>query len=112
MAEGTLTLNNQELKLVFNFRVLHKFKRATSIGDVQRLQEILTDAEYLPLLLHLMNAEARGKDGNAPPAAWFEEQIDLQNFESVIDAVTEVTVGNSRQTPEGSPAGEEGAGSP
>ena len=51
MAEGNIKLNGRDIDLVFNFWVMTQFKRATGIGSMERLQEVLTDVEHLPLLL-------------------------------------------------------------
>ena len=104
MAEGSIKLNGRDVQLVFNFWVMTQFKRATGIGSMDRLQEVLTDVEHLPLLLWNMAGGGKAeKAGDNPPVAWWAQNIDFTNYESVLDTVTEITLGNLDTSPEEEP---------
>lgn len=95
MAVGNIKLNDRDVDLVFNFWVMTQFKRATGIGSMDRLQEVLTDVEHLPLLLwHMAGGGKAEKAGENPPVAWWAQNIDFTNYESVLDTVTEICLGN------------------
>ena len=107
MADGNIKLNGRDVQLVFNFWVMTQFKRATGIGSMDRLQEVLTDVEHLPLLLyHLGGGPKAEKAGDNPPVAWWAQNIDFTNYESVLDTVTDITLGtmgNEEASPEEAP---------
>ena len=100
MAVGNIKLKDRDVDLVFNFWVMTQFKRATGIGSMDRLQEVLTDVEHLPLLLwHMAGGGKAEKAGENPPVAWWAQNIDFTNYESVLDTVTEICLGNLEASP-------------
>tara|TARA_Y100000588_G_scaffold303032_1_gene325449 strand:+ start:222 stop:569 length:348 start_codon:yes stop_codon:yes gene_type:complete len=104
MAEGNIKLNGRDIELVFNFWVMTQFKRATGIGSMERLQEVLTDVEHLPLLLwHMAGGAKAEKNGENPPVAWWAQNIDFTNYEKILDTVTDITLGNSEASQEEEP---------
>ena len=62
---------------------------------MDKLQEILTDVEYLPLLLHFMAGGSKAETAGNPPLSWWGQSIDFTNYEKILDTVTDITLGNS-----------------